>query len=175
MSEATNARLEAFPAATGEVIRVAGRATLRESRIFHEYARRRLDSAPGGAGNEDPYLILDVSACERFDSTFLGCLVDLHKRFNRDGHTLFAVAGPASVRKELLGACRLDRLLPLREEAPTVLGAGTPLQSAAPVEARDLGIHVMECHRRLAEEGGPASEAFARVADQLEKELSGKR
>jgi anti-anti-sigma regulatory factor len=120
-------------------------------------------------------LTLDLSQCERLDSTFLGCLVNLHKHFNREGQVRFAVAAPPAVRRSLLGACRLDRLLHVCDQAPAALGEESLLDGQEQVDSWDLGRHVMECHRRLAEQNCPGSDAFARVADQLEKELSEKR
>ena len=38
----------------------------------------------------------------------------------------------------------------------------------------DVVRHVMECHRRLAELGGPQHAAFAAIADNLERELRNK-
>ncbi|MBW3600979.1 MAG: STAS domain-containing protein [Planctomycetes bacterium] len=166
------AQLEVFRTAEGCLIRVVGRGTMRESRVFHDYARRCLEAvAEDGVDPREPLVVIDLSECERLDSTFLGCLVDLHKRFNRGGAAPFAVAAPPEVAAELLRCSRLDRLLPLCRETPTTAGDGAPLLTESAVDARDLGRHVMECHRRLAEQGGPMGEAFARVADQLEREL----
>jgi anti-anti-sigma regulatory factor len=176
MPDEPRAQLEAFRTATGHGVRVIGRGTLRESRVFQEYAWRCLDAAaktPAAESGGD--LTLDLSQCERLDSTFLGCLVNLHKHFNREGGVRFAVAAPPNVRRSLLAGCRLDRLLPIRDQAPEALGEESLLDDQEQVDAWDLGRHVMECHRRLAEQNCPGSEAFARVADQLEKELSEKR
>jgi hypothetical protein len=41
-----------------------------------------------------------------------------------------------------------------------------------PVDQRDLSRHVMECHRVLAQADSPMSGAFAKIADQLERELA---
>ena len=38
-------------------------------------------------------------------------------------------------------------------------------------ESPDFMRHVMECHRRLAELGGPQQAAFAAIADNIEKDL----
>ncbi len=145
---------------------------MRESRIFRDYARRWLELAvEREAAGRAESLALDLSACERLDSTFLGCLVDLHQHFNRPGRTRFVVVAPPAARKSLLGVSRLDRLLPILDEPPATHGEGVSLLEESEGNAHDLGVHVMECHRRLAEQGGPASEAFARVAEQLEREL----
>jgi anti-anti-sigma regulatory factor len=149
---------------------------MRESRVFQEYAWRCLDAAAQMPSvQREASLTLDLSQCERLDSTFLGCLVNLHKHFNGSGQVRFAVAAPPAVRRSLLGSCRLDRLLPVDDQAPAALGEESLLDAQEQVDSWDLGRHVMECHRRLAEQNCPGSDAFARVADQLEKELSEKR
>jgi anti-anti-sigma regulatory factor len=140
---------------------------MRESRVFHAYARRCLE-----AGRGESCLTLDLSECDRLDSTFLGALVDLHKRYNAGGRQRFAVAGPSEVRREILGVSRLDQLVPVCDAAPESHCEATELTADTPADPRELGAHVMECHRVLAEQGGPSSEAFARVAEQLERELS---
>ena len=45
-----------------------------------------------------------------------------------------------------------------------------PLPAADPAST-DVMRHVMECHRLLAELGGPQQAAFAAIADHLEREL----
>ncbi len=167
----TATQVEAFRTDTGCLIRVVGRGSMRESRVCHDYARRCLEAAEDRPVGEGPFFTIDLSECERLDSTFLGCLVDLHKRFNRGGDVRFTVVAPLEVARELLSVSRLDRLLPVRSEAPPTRGEGTSLVDHLPANAQQLGRHVMECHRRLAEQGGPTSEVFARIADQLEKEL----
>jgi hypothetical protein len=42
------------------------------------------------------------------------------------------------------------------------------------VDEFQMGRHVMECHRLLADLGGPHAAAFAAVANQLEQELVSK-
>ena len=174
-AESTSTRLEAFTTGSGSVVRLVGRGTMLESRAFHRYASSCLEAAPAEGDPGQPYLTLDLSACQRMDSTFLGCLVDLHKRFNRGGKRRFALAAPEAVRKELLGVCRLDRLLPVQDEAPPVPGKGKLLLSVPKPDPRELGEHVLECHLRLAEQDCPGKEAFASVAQQLGKELANRQ
>lgn len=169
MPDDSPAHLEAFPTETGQVVRLIGRGTMRESRVFHSFASDCLSSSDSCASGD---VTLDLSQCQRLDSTFLGCLVDLHKRFNREGTRRFAISAPIEVTRALLGGCRLDRLLPQLDQAPEARGLGTLLMAPETVEPRALGEHVMECHRRLAEQHCPGQKAFARVADDLEKELN---
>jgi anti-anti-sigma regulatory factor len=176
MASELSTRLEAFTTKSGHVVRLTGRGSMLESRVFHRYSAGCLEAAPQDADRSgEPYLTLDLSACPRLDSTFLGCLVDLHKRFNRGANRLFALAAPPPVRKELLGACRLDRLLPVLDEAPIVSDEGRVLFPAATPAPRELGEHVMECHLRLVEQDCPGKKEFASVAERLEKELAGQR
>ena len=146
-------------------IRVEGRGTLRESPAVGDFAARALADGTGS-------LVVELSACDYLDSTFLGCLVSLHKRFGHDQPPRFAVAASPEVSRRLLGANHLDRFLNVVDEGPKVVGEDISLPAAAPAGV-DLGHHVLECHRRLAEAGGPNREAFGRVADQLSLELKG--
>jgi anti-anti-sigma regulatory factor len=174
MAAESTARLEAFDAGLRCVVRLAGRGTMLESRAFHDFAVRTLEETPPDANADLPSLTLDLSQCQRLDSTFLGCLVDLHKRFNSAGRR-FALAAPASVLENLLGASRLDRLLPLLDEAPPVTAEGKSLLPAQTDAPRELGTHVLECHLRLVEENCPGKEAFASVAERLKHELAIRR
>ena len=45
------------------------------------------------------------------------------------------------------------------------------LEALPNASKEELGHYIVECHRRLAELGGPQAQAFGRVADALETEL----
>lgn len=150
--------------ATGVSVRVEGRGTLREGPAVHEFAVRTLDSDPCT-------LTMDLSACDYLDSTFLGGLVDLYKRFGSHQAPRFAVVAPPEVARRLLSPTRLDGLVRVADGAPEVLGEFVEFLASAP-GLYDLGRHVMECHRRLAEVDGPRQASFQRIADQIERELA---
>jgi hypothetical protein len=113
---------------------------------------------------------VDLSACEYLDSTFLGCLVILHKRYGSGATCRLQITASPEVCQRLLHSCHLDALLNTTGECPEVIGEDLAITTLA-LGSRDLGWHVMECHRRLAELGGPHQVAFEEIADQLEKEL----
>jgi anti-anti-sigma regulatory factor len=163
--------LEVLTCETGCLVRVMGRGTMRESRLVHQFIERYLDDAATKHQGSD-CVTLDLSLCERLDSTFLGALVDLHKRYNQPGKLRFIISAPTQVQRSLLGVARLDRILATRTDTPGSLSQPTPLTVSDTVDPGELGAHVLECHRRLAEQGGPSAEAFARVADVLEQELN---
>lgn len=152
---------------SGSAIRIEGRGTMRESPAVREFAVRALDQ-----GTER--LMIDLEGCDYLDSTFLGCLVDLHRRYGVTEPPRFVVSAPAATVQRLLAASRLDRFLRPTEERPEILGEAVVLPSQA-LETTELGRHVMECHRRLAEIGGPNQAIFERIADQLAEELIGGR
>lgn len=157
--------LEIQVATVGEsyVVRLVGKATLAQSAFFQELMLKTL-------GNSGQSAIIDLSHCQHLDSTFLGCLIDLHRRFASLGEPRFALASPSETSRECLRACRLDRFFTIRD-ARFEDSAFQPLPPA-PVDPRRMGRHVVACHRMLAEMGGPQAAAFSAVADQLEKELS---
>ncbi|CAN5744432.1 hypothetical protein BH23PLA1_BH23PLA1_40000 [soil metagenome] len=148
----------------GFLVRIEGQGTLRESPALRAFALQALEQ---DAGN----LVIDLSRCEYLDSTLLGCLVLLHKRYGIGSPPRFCIAAPEPLIHRLLGPNRLDTLLQSIEQAPGFVGEAVLLSSPA-IEANDLGQHVMECHRLLAELGGPRQEAFARIADHLARELA---
>ena len=149
----------------GYCVRVAGRGTMRESPALRAFALQILDE-PGG-----PTLDVDLTACDYLDSTFLGGLLGLFRRFEQAGPSgRLAIAGPTEVLHRLLGPTRLDAILPLRAECPERLGEEVPIPPQA-LDAADLGRHILESHRRLAELGGANAAVFGPIADQIAREL----
>lgn len=164
MSEETPSSLLIGRIETGYVILVAGRGTCRESAAVQQFATETYRV-------ENCSMIIDLSQCEHLDSTFLGCLVNLHKRFGAGHPSRFVVvASPEKVQK-LLAPSRLDSFLEITDQAPDLSGTLLIL-SETKLEQFEMGRHVMECHRILADLGGPHAAAFAAVADRLEQELA---
>jgi anti-anti-sigma regulatory factor len=148
---------------TGYRLRVEGQGTMRESPAVHQFAVRALE-------DETPALAVDLSACEYLDSTFLGCLVGLHKRYGRGKPPRLLIAASPEVCRRLLTPSHLDSLLNTSGECPEVIGEDLTIPPLA-LGGTDLGWHIMECHRRLAEVGGPDQDVFEAIADQLAEEL----
>jgi len=165
MSQATSLRIGQTD--DGYVVRIEGRGTLRESPAAEAFAGQVLRREPGRT------LVIDLHACDYLDSTFLGCLITLHKEFGNVQPPRFFVSAPPDGRRRLLAPTFLDRYLNVHESPPAVEGDWLSLPTT-PLEPQELGRHVMECHRRLAELGGPCAAAFGSVADQLARELGEK-
>ena len=182
---ATPSALKVARTPTGFCLRVEGRGTMRESRPAAEFVNQSLAAgagagAGGGAGGGPaPTVVVDASACDYLDSTFLGCLVEMQRRVARApagpgamGPRFVVSAPPEKVRK-LLSPTRLDAVLKTTPEPPQVVSEYVALPAEDPGNP-DVVRHVMECHRRLAELGGPQQAVFAAIADNLERELQGK-
>jgi len=146
----------------GFLVRVQGRGTMRESPGFCRFAH---DALTNGAR-----VVVDLSECSYLDSTFLGCLVGLHKHPGAWGSRTFVVAASLPVRQKLLGPTRLDRVLLFSDESPVACGEVVPLTSQQ-LNPSEFGHHVMQCHERLAELGGEDSAKFEQIAKQLAREL----
>ena len=159
---------------TGYCLRVEGRGTMRESRSAAEFVQQSLAVSP------TPTITVDLSACEHLDSTFLGCLVEMQRRTLKAsgapapglGGPRFVVSAPPEKVKKLLSPTKLDVVLKATAEPPPVAGEWVDLRAADPASP-DVMRHVMDCHRRLAELGGPQQAAFAAIADNIERELRG--
>lgn len=147
----------------GYLLRVEGKGTLRESPAVSQFAERVLNE-PGNS------LAFDLSSCDYLDSTFQGCLVVLHKRFDSGPSPRVLIAASPQTRDRLLRREHLDQIFSLTDASPEAVGEDLTLPTLA-LDSVELAQHVMECHRRLAEVDGPSCQAFAEVADQLEREL----
>ena len=142
---------------TGYCVRIEGRGTMRESRSAGEFVSRAAESSP------PPTVVVDLSACEHLDSTFLGCLVEMQRRVSKAPGAPATGSGPRFVVSALKRTA----------EPPQVCGEWVELPAADPASP-DVMRHVLECHRRLAELGGPQQAAFAAIADSIEREMRGK-
>jgi anti-anti-sigma regulatory factor len=138
---------------------------MRESPAVRAFALQVLDE------RGSPTLEIDLTDCEYLDSTFLGGLIGLYRRFEQPGTSgRLAIAGPTEVLHHLLGPSRLDGILPLRSDRPELLGEEVPIPPQA-LDSHELGRHILECHRRLAELGGANAAVFGPIADQLARDL----
>jgi anti-anti-sigma factor len=163
MPEAPASVLKVARTETGYCIRVEGRGTMRESPAASEFAARPLAQA-------ETSVVVDLSACEYLDSTFLGCLVEMWRKATHGG-SRFVVSAPPDKVRELFGPTRLDAVLKTTAEPPAVVGEWLALPAGDPASSGVMR-HVMQCHRLLAELGGPQQTAFAAIAASLERELA---
>jgi anti-anti-sigma regulatory factor len=151
--------------ASGFLIQVEGRGTLSESPALKEFAVRALDYS-----RDLSTVVVDLSHCDYLDSTFLGCLVILHRKYNESSPHRFQVAASREKSLQLLAPSRLNHLLDVTEiYSEPITGVSEVFHSGLP--SADLGRHVMECHRRLAELGGSQAAAYRSIADRLDCEL----
>jgi anti-anti-sigma regulatory factor len=144
-----------------------GWGTLRESPLLHGLAVECLN-------NEPSELVVDLSCCEYLDSTFLGCLVDLHKRFAHGPSPRFLVAGGPEQRQRLLAPLQLHRVLNVIDEVPATTGEWLTVCAArdtGDLTPQQLGRHVLECHRRLEELGGANAAIFGPIIERLARDL----
>lgn len=148
----------------GCCIHIQGRGTMQESQTVLDIICRMIRHDPGHVA------VLDLTDCCYLDSTFIGCLLTLHHDFGRKNPPEFRLAAPAAQRAELLGQAKLDRFLPAIETAPPTRGPWVTIETAI-TNQRQLAEHVMDCHRRLAGVESPMAQTFARIADQIQREL----
>jgi anti-anti-sigma factor len=166
MSTTTASPLKIATTDNGCCIRVEGKGTMNESQAAHEVAIRALQTSSSIS------VVLDLTSCSYLDSTFLGCILDLYKHYGRSGVPRFMVAGSSAQRHKLFAACGIEKVIPAVESAPPVHGEWVPLTSTDTQSHQQLMRHVMECHRTLAQVDTPMKVAFAKIADEIEKDLN---
>ncbi len=146
----------------GFLISITGHGTMRQSAAFREFVVQCFQS-------QQATVVVDFAACEYLDSTFLGCLIGLHKDALRHGRK-FLIGADQAQRTRLFATSVLDQLFEFVDQAPAATCEFVPL-STPPLDARELGLHVMQSHQRLAELGGKDAVVFQSIADRLSKEL----
>jgi anti-anti-sigma factor len=139
---------------------VERRGTMQESRPAEAFVNEALS-------REGVSVVIDLSECDYLDSTFLGCLLGLHRQY---GTSRLRIAAPSDRTKKLFGPTKLDTALRVTAEVPPVIGEYVAIAPEA-MNSKDMARHIMECHRRLAEIPGPQQNAFAAIAQQMEREL----
>jgi len=126
------------------------------------------DLPPGGI------VALDTSAVTFLDSTGLGLLLSAYRRSITSGGGLVLVR-PSPIVANLLGAMKLDRLIPIVEEAAfarTALGLSAPAPSASGVAELSLAVQgeltatrVPELTRWIEESWATRSDATRLILD----------
>ena len=146
---------------SGYVVTVTGQGTRQESPAVRDFV--------SGAMEDGAEVVLDLSPCTYLDSTFLGCLVILHKRGCEHGER-FRVCAGEDVVKKLLRPTRLDTILPCCDEPPAVTSEAVALP-VVDLPREEFGRHLLDTHEELAAVESPSSAAFRMVCDQLKKDL----
>jgi anti-anti-sigma regulatory factor len=162
---ARTTNLKIAPTHAGCVIRVEGDGTMGQSPAAREVALNTLGADPQAV------VVFDLSACDYLDSTFLGCLMDVYRRFGRTQPQRYFIAADAEQRRKLLGPTHIDRLIPTLEAAPEPCGPWVTVKTQN-LSSRDLTRHVMECHQALADSECPMRGVFAKIVTHLERELA---
>lgn len=147
----------------GFVVKVVGRGTMCESPAFHEFVLQSLNSHPGT-------LTVDLSDCAYLDSTFLGCILDLHRRFGGGKFPRFFLADLSESCRKLLAANRMDMVFWIVDECSEPAGAMVAIPETAS-DPNEVGRHILECHRRLAELGGRNAAVFGPIVEKLDRDL----
>lgn len=161
MNDASSYRIARCP--EGYVVSLVGRGTLRESPAFRDFVGQCLDNGH--------VVTVELTECGYLDSTFLGCLIGLHKRSLGLGGSLLRFVADEPCRLRLLSTASLHKLLDFVAECPATDDDYITLEFGH-FDSRDLGKHVMTSHRLLADLGGDDAEQFRAIADRLQKELN---
>ena len=148
----------------GFLIRIVGRGTFRESPTFRETVVQCLQRHP------EAQVVVDLAECQYLDSTFLGALIWLHKYAGERSPDRLQFHADSSKARQLLSMCVLDRVLNITDRCPQPMGESVQIELLS-LDREDLGRHIEQSHRKLAELGGQHESTFAGIANRLRKEL----
>lgn len=150
----------------GILVNIVGRGTMQESPTFHDLVCNCLTVCDGR-------MHVDLAHCEFLDSTFLGCLIQLHKKWNQTSESRFLLVASAPKKRDLFKASFYDRLLPFSEQCPEPQGEFKEVAMEC-LEQKEFGRHILKCHQHLVEQGGPAMSHYQAIVDRLANEIDEK-
>jgi anti-anti-sigma regulatory factor len=148
----------------GYRLRVEGRGTMRESPAVFAFANRALEE-------KGATVVVDLSDCNYLDSTFLGCLVVLHRTHCATAPRRLSILPSDAVLRRTLVPNSLHVVFHLTDACPEVVGDDQVILPLI-LEPAEMGRHALEAHRRLAEIDSRNQRAFRDVVDQIERELT---
>jgi anti-anti-sigma factor len=157
--------LEFARTSNGFVIRVIGHATMKTSPAFRELAEQCL------AAESAAEVIVNLEPCGYLDSTFLGCLIQVHKRCRDFDDARFCVVAQPTARTKLFSTSMLDRLLHFVDDVPAATTEYVSFTTKQ-LTSDEFGLHILRCHQRLAELSGADVDKFQSIANRLAKELN---
>jgi anti-anti-sigma factor len=159
----TTERLSVGPTRNGILIRVDGRGTAVASPTFERLVKDALQRDHDSIG-------VDLTECEYLDSTFLGCLVTMHRKSRDVQGDPFVIVAPAAARRRLFHTARLDKVLRFVDQGEPLVGQTVDVEISS-AERDEFGRHVANTHRALASLGGTEADKFEQIADSIEREL----
>jgi len=148
----------------GYVISIEGRGTMRESHALASFA------ASCGC-SLSCHIAVDLNKCDFLDSTFLGCLVGMHKNQQHCSAGGLQIIADEDHRKLLLKPLQLDQYFEIIQQRPETIGQPVELPASHP-GGPGFAVHVMDCHEELAELDGPNQAMFSQITQRLAVELS---
>ncbi len=166
MATATACVVLAGRTGNGYCLKVKGSGTMLFSSAVHDFVTR---SFANGAES----VVVDLNECTYLDSTFLGCLITLHRQYNKNQPHRFVIAADEAKVAQLLAPARLDTILPLTTSTPQCVGECVPITITNSAEKAAFAQHILECHQLLAEIPGPNQAKFAMIAQHMADELAG--
>ena len=146
---------------------VVGKVTSHHSPAMRQYAEEGLSR---GATK----IQVNLCECTYCDSTFLGTLLHLKRRFDPHGPEAFRFVCPSAQFRQMLAQIGAERLFCIVEQATTTDMETTWQQLEDNVDrlgARCFKQNVVEAHQELANAGGSLGQRFGPLAEAVRREL----
>lgn len=127
--------------------RVQGRGSYKISPSLKEVAGKLLEEGR-------LQFVVDVSACEGMDSTFMGTLAGISQRYQKAGGQPVAMTGVSSKLEQLMKTLGLDRIVRIQESSWK--STDGVKEEALPADTQDSGSleaaeHILEAHETLVQ------------------------
>lgn len=148
---------------------VAGHVTCHHSPALRQFAE---DAQGAGAKTVE----IDLRDCSYCDSTFLGTLLTLKRRFDAADEGKFRLACPSAAVRQLLAQIGAQRLFQIVEHVSSTDMQTTWQHLTCEIDRESTNRfkrNVVEAHQALASAGGELAKRFGPLAEAAERELEG--
>ena len=149
---------------SGLCITVRGHATARYCRELRDKVRLRIEAFRQNPSGEE--IIVDLTDCSYMDSTFLGLLVTLNRRYCRPGGTTLVVHNPSDQCAQLLQETGLTELVAVHRGEKHLPENAVRIDSDAGMNA-DL---ILKAHEELMELSEENRRRFSLIHSLLKRE-----
>jgi anti-anti-sigma regulatory factor len=146
-------------------LQVQGRGNMEQCPALRHWIEKRIS---GGCTR----VWIELSRATHLDSTFIGTLLILNRRLLAAGGERIVLAAPSPACASLLSQMHVQNQFVVSNDPPEPRQWQDELRVDANMRSSyGFKQNVVDAHQELADLGGPASEPFRELANQLAKEL----
>ena len=163
MSEVS--RVMVGPFEGGVLVKVQGRGTMEFCSQLFDYLSARMEKS------QKENIYFELSETHYLDSSFIGVIVSIEKKLQKDSRGSIVILNPTEKVKEILSMMGLSEILPMRDNMTIkTLDLNEEIQQKLEKDYKDIKL-LLESHQSLMEINPENKKRFGLVEEMLKQEL----